>query len=150
MTLGPLLVAKYADYAPYFPEQKRTAAQLSGLRYEAKVLKQLATLYPKMEASPWLYYKTAKTSGVCQPDALLWLTPKLLCLVEIKLSRQAPVRSKLLDFYGPIVQAIHPSASVCYLQIYKYSKKAAHKRKLSFYKLDEIKQGTYRECQHLL
>ena len=150
MKLGPLLIAKYADYAPNFPEQKRTAAQLAGLRYEAKVLKQLAQLYPKVEASPWLYYKTAKTSGVCQPDGLIWITPGLLCIVEIKLSRQASVRSKLVNFYGAILQAIHPSASLCYLQIYKHTKRNALKRKLSFFKLDEIKQGTYRECQHHL
>lgn len=148
--LGPLLVAKYADYAPAFPEQERTRAQLAGLRYEAKILDLLETLYPKLEKSPWLYYRTAKTSGVCQPDGLLWITPSLLCVVEIKLTWQPAVRSKLLTFYGTIMQAIYPSASLCYLQVFKNTKPKAHKRKLSIYKLDELKPGKYSECQHLV
>lgn len=145
---GPI-VARYLDYVPVFEEQKRTAAQREGLRYEAAVLRKLKLACPKMEASPWLHYKASNKSGICQPDALLWLGPDLICIVEIKLSWRAQARSKLLDFYGPVVQAIYPAANICYWQIYKNASTKSHKRKLTIYALDKHKSGVYRECHHL-
>jgi len=147
--LKPPLRAQYASYAPTFVEQQRTAAQKEGLRYEAAVLRKLKLACPKMKPGPWLYYRAANKSGVCQPDALLWLGPNLLCIVEVKLTHKYQAREKLLHFYGPVVQAIHPDVQICYMQIYKRASNRSHKRTLSIYDLDKHKAGVYRECQLL-
>lgn len=144
-----VLEARYATYAPDFPEQVRTHAQKSGIAYEAAVIKRLRMLHPTMTAHPWLYYKIVGKSGICQPDALVWLDQNHLLIVEVKLSWVRGVRSKLLDFYGPIVQHIHPNVDLSYLQVYKNTKPGAHKRRLSLYELDTITKGAYKECQHL-
>ncbi len=147
--LGAPVVARYADYAPEFAEQKRTAAQQAGISFEKVVQKKLAALHGKVEPAPWLYYKTPKRSGVCQPDALLWLADDHICIVEIKLSWMRPARQKLVAFYGPVVGAIYKEARLSFLQIYKNAKPASHKRALSIYKLDEVPPGKYKECQWL-
>ena len=149
--LGRLAEARYATYAPVFPEQKRTNAQRAGLAYEANVIKRLKSLHPQIEAQPWLYYRPVAQGGaICQPDVLVWLPDNRLLIVEIKLSWVRSARSKLLDFYGPIVQQIHPTKDLCYLQVYKNTKKGAHKRTLSLYELETIANGAYRDCHHLL
>lgn len=147
--LGSPVVARYADYVPDFKKTKRTAAQQAGLSFEKAVLKKLTAIYGKVEASPWLYYKTPKRSGICQPDALLWLADDHICIVEIKLSWMRPARQKLLQFYGPVVEAIHKDVKLSYLQIYKNAKPASHKKALSIYALDAIPLGKYKECQWL-
>ena len=149
MKLGSPVVAKYADYAPQFPKQKRTKAQQAGISYEKAVHKRLVATYPRVEVSPWLYYETPKRSGICQPDALLWITDDHLCIIEIKLSWMRPARKKLLEFYGPIVQAIYPGVTLSYVQLYKNAKTSSHKKPLSIYKLDEIPRTKYKECQWL-
>jgi hypothetical protein len=149
MKLGSPVVARYADYVPDFPKAQRTSAQQAGLNFEKAVQKRLGLLYPRVEVSPWLYYKTPRRSGVCQPDALLWLSDDHLCIVEVKLSWMKPVRQKLMTFYGPIVAAIHPAPRLSFLQIYKNAKPAAHKKPLSIYKLDEMPPTKYKECQWL-
>ena len=147
--LGSPVIGRYADYVPDFERGRRTAAQQSGISFEKAAIKKLTSIYGKVEASPWLYYKAPKRSGICQPDALLWLADDHLCIVEIKLSWMRPVRQKLMTFYGPVVQAIHPQAQLSYLQVYKNAKTDAHKKSLSIYKLDEIPIGKYKECQWL-
>lgn len=145
--LTGLVSAKYADYVPEFQECERTSAQKAGLKFEKDVIQRLQSLYTRVEPHPWLYYKTYKTSGVCQPDALIWLDENLLCIMECKLSWMRMARSKLLNFYGPIVQSIYPNTELCYLQIYKNWRKGCHKRTLSLYELDKLKAGQYKECQ---
>ena len=147
--LGSPVIGRYADYVPEFERGPRTSAQQSGISFEKAVTKKLTSIYGKVEASPWLYYKTLKRSGICQPDVLLWLTDTHLCIVEIKLSWMRPVRQKLMAFYGPVVQAIYPNATLSYLQVYKNAKPDSHKKSLSIYKLDEIPTGKYKECQWL-
>lgn len=149
MKLGSPVVARHADYIPQFPQQKRTKAQQAGISFERAVHKRLVALYPRIDLSPWLYYKTPKRSGVCQPDALLWLTDTHICVVEIKLTWMGPARKKLLEFYGPVVQAIYPNATLSYLQVYKNAKTSSHKKPFSIYKLDEIPPTKYKECQWL-
>jgi hypothetical protein len=149
MLKGSLLAAKYADYEPDFPAQVRTAAQQAGITYERSTIKRLKSLYAKVEHGPWLHYRTDRKSGICQPDALVWLTEDHLLIVECKLSWLRSARPKLLQFYGPIVQAIHPAADLSYLQIYKNAKPDSHKRKISIYDLDNLPKGSYKECQHL-
>lgn len=149
MKLGPLLVAKYADYVPVFPVQQRTAAQRAGISFEKAVQKRLQLLHKKVEPGPWLYYKSARKSGVCQPDALLWLADDHICIVEIKLSWMRPARKKLLDFYGPIVQAMYPEARLSFLQIYKNAKPQSHKKPISMYALGGLPINKYKECQWL-
>jgi len=147
MKLGSPVVARYADYVPQFPKQKRTKAQQAGISFERAVQKRLTFLYPKVESSPWLHFKTPRRSGVCQPDALIWLSDNHICIVEVKLSWMRPARKKLLEFYGPIVQAIYPDATLSYLQVYKNAKSSSHKKPLSIYKLEEIPPTKYKECQ---
>jgi hypothetical protein len=141
--------ATFATWAPVFPAQVRTAAMRAGLRYERAILRKLQLLYPGTKPSPWIVYKSPGKSGVCQPDALVLLPDGRLILVEIKLSRMAPVRQKLMKFYGPLVQLLYPKASLCYLQIYKNARRNAHKRPVSFFDLETLKPGVYRECQFL-
>lgn len=147
MKLGSPVVARYADYVPQFPKQKRTKAQQAGISFERAVQKRLTFLYSKVESSPWLHFKTPRRSGVCQPDALIWLSDNHICIVEVKLSWMRPARKKLLEFYGPIVQAIYPDATLSYLQVYKNAKSSSHKKPLSIYKLEEIPPTKYKECQ---
>lgn len=146
---GRVFEARYADYAPVFPEQPRTAAQRSGLRYEAAVIKRLQSLHTRVEDHPWLYYKATGKSGICQPDAFVWLSSHHLLIVEVKLTWVRNARAKLLDFYGPIVQKVHPTSELSYLQVYKNTKNGAHKRTLTLYELETIQPGAYRECHHL-
>ena len=147
--LGGPVVGRYADFVPEFEAQKRTAAQQSGISFEKAVLKKLKAIYGKVEPSPWLYYKTPKKSGICQPDGLVWLVDNHICIVEIKLTWMRPVRQKLMQFYGPVVKAIYPDAELSYLQIYKNARTASHKKALSIYALDEMQMGKYKECQWL-
>ena len=121
----------------------------AGLRYERAILRKLKLLYPGTKASPWIVYKSPDKSGICQPDALVLLPDNRIIIVEIKLSRMAPVRQKLMKFYGPLVQLLYPGRQLCYLQIYKNTKPAAHKRPVSFFNLETLKPGVYRECQSL-
>lgn len=144
------LKARYADYEPTFPKREQTSAQKAGLRFERNVIRRLKILYPKVEAGPWLYYQDEKKSGICQPDALVWLDENTICIVECKLSHMRSARGKLLNFYGPIVKALYPGARLSFLQVYKNSKSTAHKRSLLLHDLHQIKKGQYRECQHLL
>ena len=151
MKLRGLSFVKYADHAPVFPVQVRTAAQRAGLRYEASVVKRLQSLYKDVRKGPWIVYRAANKSGICQPDALVWLPDKLLLVVEIKLSHQRNARDKLMNFYGPLVERLHPGASLAYLQVFKNTKPGAHKRLVPFYEIDQhMKAGKYRECQILL
>lgn len=145
----PGLTAKYADYAPTFPEQKRTTAQQAGLNYEAAVLRRLKSLHTRVEDHPWLYYKSPRASGVCQPDALVWLDEKHLLVVEVKLTWVRGARDKLLKFYGPILSVIYPDVEISYLQVYKNAKRGCHKRTVSLYELETIKPGAYKECHHI-
>lgn len=144
------LTAKYAEYVPVFAEQKQTHAQKAGLKYEKDVVKRLDLLYPKVEKGPWIYYKQGPKGSICQPDALVWLRPDFVCIVEVKLSWVRSAREKLIKFYGPIVQALHPKAEVCYLQVYKNHKRGAHKRNVSLYELENLQPGIYKECQAVI
>lgn len=123
---------------------------MAGLKYERDVLRQLGMLYKCVKPSPWLVYSARNTSGICQPDALWFITPKHICIVEIKLSWVRNARDKLLNFYGPVVEASHKGCKVSYLQIYKNTKPNSHKRKLSFFELETIKPGVYKECHYIL
>lgn len=147
MKLGSPVVARYADYTPQFPKQKRTKAQQAGISFERAVHKRLQALHSRVEVSPWLHFKTPRRTGICQPDALLWLTDDHLCIIEVKLSWMRPARKKLMEFYGPVVQAIYPDVKISYLQIYKNAKPYCHKKPLSIYKLEEIPISKYKECQ---
>lgn len=149
MQLACPLTAKYASYVPDFPEQKRTAAQRAGLAFERAVKKRLSFLHPRVEDGPWLYYQAAKKSGICQPDALVWLSDEHLLIVEVKLSWLRSARKKLMEFYRPIVAAIYPKATLSCLQIYKNTNKSAHKKPISIYELETIPPNKYRECQWL-
>lgn len=147
--LSEPLTASYLPYVPDFPEQRRSAAQQAGINYEKQVIKKFTKLYAKIEVGPWLLYSSPKRHGICQPDALIWLSPTHLLVVEIKLSRLTEARRKLTTFYGPILQKIYPAVKLSYLQVYKNWRKGAHKKPLSIYSLDDIKQGVYKECQFL-
>jgi hypothetical protein len=149
MAKGPL-TARYAEFVPVFADQKRTAAQKAGLRYEAAVLKRLDLLYEKVEKGPWIYYSTGGRGHICQPDGLVWLRPDLICVVEVKLTWVKGAREKLLKFYGPIVGALHPRVDLCFLQAYKNPKKGCHKRTVSLYELETMQPGSYKESHALL
>lgn len=147
MTNGALLSAAFADFAPQFGEQKTSAAQAAGLRYQARVVARLQEVYPTVRAGPWLLYKFAKKKGICQPDALVWTGDQKICVVEIKLSWHRSARPKLLSLYGPIVAHLYPGCDISWVQLYKNWKRGAHKQTLSIDELSEVKPQTYREVQ---
>lgn len=149
MQLACPITAKYATYIPEFPAQERTAAQRAGISFERAVVRRLKALHNKVEPGPWLYYQAGKQSGICQPDALVWLSDDHLLVVEAKLSWVRSARKKLMEFYRPIVAAIYPKATLSCLQIYKNTNKAAHKKPVSIYELGKIPANKYRECQWL-
>jgi hypothetical protein len=141
--------AAFATQAPVFPAQTRTAAMRAGLRYERAILRKLKLLYPGTKTSPWIVYRSPGKSGVCQPDALVLLPNGHIIIIEIKLSRMAPVRQKLMKFYGPLVELLYLGRPLCYLQVYKNTRRGAHKRPVSFFDLETLKPGVYKECQLL-
>ncbi len=149
MKLIPPISAWLLDEAPVFPgEDAPTAAQLAGLRYERRVVGALEKLYRQVVPGPWIGYRSRQKSGICQPDALVWLDSDKLLVVEVKLSWQRTARQKLMTFYGPLVQEIYNPKEMAYVQIYKNWKRGAHKKPLNFYELDaDFKKGKYRECQ---
>jgi hypothetical protein len=143
---GPL-TARYADYAPEFPKRKRTAAQQAGLNYEKALMKRLKFLYPKLEIGPWLYFHCPTRSGICQPDGMLWLTDNRLLIIECKLTHKPAARKKLMDFYFPVVAAIHPKATISCVQVFKNISRGSHKKLLTIYELAKSKPNTYKESQ---
>jgi hypothetical protein len=145
-----LLEACYALRAPTFEPQNRTAAQEAGIRYERAIIKRLKSLHERVDAGPWLYYRTATISNVCQPDALIWLTPSHCLIVEVKLTWKPNARLKLQQFYGPILRHIHPGATFSFLQIYKNGHKRAHKKPISLYDLESFPKTKYKEAHVLL
>ncbi len=112
-------------------------------------MKRLKLLGHEVKPGPWLVYKFAKKSGICQPDGLLWLSPTHCCILECKLTWKSTVRRKAVELYGPIVQALHPEAQISYLQVYKNSRKSAQKKPVSIYNLASLVPGKYKECQWL-
>lgn len=143
------LTAKYADYDPEFPPQEMNSAQKAGIKFEKAVARRLSILHENVKVGPWLVYNGRLKKGICQPDILVWLNKNLLCVVECKLSWKRAARGKLVNFYGPILQAIHPDVKLCYLQVYKNSRRGCHKRTLLLSELETLKPGQYKECQHL-
>jgi hypothetical protein len=146
--LGQPLKAYYAKTAPEFPgASKPTMAQQAGINYEKAVIKKLVRLYEKVEPHPWITFNAANASGICQPDALVWLNAEHILLVEIKLSHVREARTKLMHFYKPLVEYLHPNKTVTCLQIYKNVRRYAHKNALNIYSLEEkVKKGKYSEC----
>lgn len=151
---GPIS-ASLCQTPPTFAPEKRTSAQLAGLRYEARVLSTVSKLYnqdgTKVVEKPWVVYRTTGRSGLCQPDFLIETAdgstgrPHVI-VVEVKLSWIASARSKLVNFYGPIIQALYPNATLSYVQVYKNWRGRPHKRKLSIFNLLDVPKGKYKEC----
>ncbi len=147
--LVPPITARLLDEPPIFPGAPApTAVQLAGLRYEARVVKLLQALHPRVEAGPWIGYKSRGQSGICQPDAVVWLDDRRVYVVEVKLSWQRHVRSKLKGLYGPLVRQIWgPDIDLSYLQVYKNWRRGCHKKPLNLYELEStFKTGKYKEC----
>lgn len=150
MEFGGPLTVRYADYVPVFPDRTLSAAQKAGLKFERNVVRRLDLLHERVQKGPWFYYQSPAASGICQPDALVWLAPTHILVVEVKLTWVRAAREKLLKFYGPIVQAAHPRAELSYLQVYRNYKKGCHKRTVSLYELESIPCGAYKECHIVL
>jgi hypothetical protein len=140
--------AEWAKHAPEFPNAlPPTPAMQAGINYEKAVIKKLQKIYPKVEAHPWIVYKSVTRNGICQPDALIHVGPDHVVLAEIKLSHVRAARAKLMKFYLPLVEYLYPNKTITCLQIYKNIRKGCHKRPHSLYALDvSLKKGKYNEC----
>lgn len=141
--------AAFAAQAPEFPDAlPPTRAQQAGLNYEKAVIKKLLKLFGKVQVHPWIVYSAANCRGICQPDALVLLSDNHIVIVEIKLSHVRNARNKLLHFYKPLIEYLYPTKTVTCLQIYKNTRKYAHKKPLNIYSLETtLKKGKYNECQ---
>jgi len=146
--LGLPLKAAFAPQPPEFPDAPPpTHAQQAGLNYERAVIKKLTKLFDKVQPHPWIVYSASNCRGICQPDALVLLPDDHLLIVEIKLSHVREARNKLVHFYKPLVEYLYPTKTVTCLQIYKNSRRYAHKHPLNIYSLeDTLKKGRYHEC----
>lgn len=108
---------------PVFEKQPVSPAQAMGNAYERKVKKELTRRYStsyEVKDGPWIRH----TKGVRQPDVVM--VPKdpnaPILVVEVKLSSQKSVRTKLRSIYIPLVQALYPDRQVLGVQVYKREK----------------------------
>ena len=88
------------------PAASLTPAQKRGLKYQAKVEKELERLYSgRALLRPWFRYKVENKVKRCQPDALifdpLWAH---VWIVEIKYSTIREAWNKLQNLYAPVVE----------------------------------------------
>jgi hypothetical protein len=81
-----------------------TPAQKRGLKYQAKVEKELLQLFPgRVIPRPWFRYKQDWVVKRCEPDLLLE-TDSGICVVEVKYSTIPEAWGKLNKVYGPVVK----------------------------------------------
>lgn len=95
----------------------RTAAQKSGLRYEAKVHKYLAGIFgPAYRQSPWIHFLDDSGGRRCQPDGLIW-HPDFTVVVEVKIRHMVSAWWQLCRLYLPVVTVLRPDKPVALLTI---------------------------------
>src|SRR5258707_14429950 len=83
-----------------------TLVQKRGLKYQAKVEKELERLYSGLVLlRPWFWYKLNWERKQCQPDAVLFDAKFSRCsILEIKYSTIPEAWTKLSQLYAPVVQ----------------------------------------------
>lgn len=83
-----------------------TPAQKRGLKYQARVEKELSRLYNgRTLLRPWFRYKSDWKVKRCQPDVLIFTEKWDHCSVlEIKYSTIPEAWEKLSQLYAPVVQ----------------------------------------------
>lgn len=83
--------------------------QAAGVRYENKVHRALAALGKSLPASvernPWFKFFDENGPGCCSPDAILWLDPALVLVIEVKTTWVPTASAKLRTLYIPVVNA---------------------------------------------
>ena len=103
---------------------------------------QEATLLP----GPWISFYDYGFTNIAQPDALL-LKDDWVFLVEVKLSWVPHARTKMQDFYQPLLERLYPNKKFKRILIYKNSHKAAHKKPLLLKEILNVGNRDYAECQ---
>lgn len=90
----------------YGSDQPMTLAQKRGLKYQAKVEKEVVRLYSdRALLRPWFRYKSNGDVKRCQPDVVVFAEDWSRCLVlEIKYSTIPEAWNKLSQVYAPVVQ----------------------------------------------
>lgn len=116
---GVVKSAQFIDKSPLGAIRNpgsNTAAQKAGKRFERKLLKRISELDVRTSISPWIQYQNGNLR-FCQPDALLWLTPQDIVIVEAKLTHTADAYWQLRLLYEPVLRAIEPAARIHLLEI---------------------------------
>src|SRR5258708_29561606 len=93
-----------------------TLVQRRGLKYQAKVEKELDRLYSGLVLlRPWFWYKVDWKRKQCQPDAVLFNAAFSRCsALEIKYSTIPEAWTKLSQLYAPVLQQAYPiPISIC-------------------------------------
>ena len=97
--------------ASVWPKAKpRSLAAKQGLRYEARVDKELRYHadrgnFVKVEHNPWFNFHDVFGTSNCCPDFLIWAGDNRVIIVEVKLTWVEVAAHKLIDLYGPVINA---------------------------------------------
>jgi hypothetical protein len=105
---GPNLRATRASDVKFLPKASSAAAKL-GVRYENRIARQLTRFVTEgkclnVEHGPWFDFSDKFGYSTCSPDFILWLSPELVTIVEIKLSWVPIAKLKLDELYLPVVE----------------------------------------------
>lgn len=96
---------------PWFPRGRRNgvasaAAAKLGLRYEAKVAKNLKALpvVAKFERNPWFRFVDLQGMTYCSPDGIIKLVDGTIVVYEVKYTYTPEAMQKLETLYSPVVR----------------------------------------------
>src|SRR5258708_4077367 len=103
-------------------EASLTLVQKRGLKYQAKVEKELERLYTgRVILRPWFRYKVDWRVKTCQPDAIIFGSKSgTVIVVEIKYSTVPEAWHKLSQVYQPVIAKTYriPTALVLITRVF--------------------------------
>lgn len=102
--------------APYIPSVGETAAQKSGLRYEALIQEKIRKEFPGYLAAPYIHFEDAYKARTAQPDGILAFDRHVF-IVEIKYQHVPEAWWQLQRLYYPLVCRLWPAREVSLLEI---------------------------------
>ena len=104
--------AERSTKPPVLAKPARPSAK-QGLRYEAKVERELASLsarglFSQVERTPWFDFADSLGSSCCAPDFVLHQPGGAIIVIEVKLTWVPVALPKLRQLYIPVVsKALH-------------------------------------------
>lgn len=108
---GKVTAARFDETGPGFGPRRGKGRRGEGIRYEARALTRLDTLYPgRLVWSPWLLFSSDRRADRwCQPDGLLIdIAGGVIVVIEVKHHHTAEAWWQLERLYRPVLQHIFP------------------------------------------